>query len=115
MAQISPRKIATAIAITGLVQRPRIAGEFGPLNTESALGRKERAVSSIARRKDTIEQIKAGAHSTHDVLRSTYTHEIARLMLGQQADRRCRDGMKQFLPFTDAQATHSKTVEGHRI
>src|SRR5215831_11384686 len=115
MAQISPREVATAIAIAGLIQRPRIAGEFGALNTEFPLRRKKRAVSSVASRKDAIEQIKTGANSPHDILRSTYTHKIAWPRFGQQSRRRCCDGVKYLLPFTHAQAAHSKAVEGHRI
>src|SRR5262245_36903539 len=104
MAQVGPRKVATAIAVAGLIQRSRIAGEFGALDTELALRGKERAVSSVARRQDTIEQIKTGADGTHYVLGSAHTHEITWPRFGQQADRGCRDGMKQLLPFTHAQA-----------
>ena len=60
MTQVGARKIAAAVAVAGLIEGPGIVGEFRTLNSNFARRREERAIPSVASRKDAIEQIKAG-------------------------------------------------------
>ncbi len=55
MTQITAREMATAVAVTKLIHRTRVAGELGPLDADLSCGGEKGPVTGISSRKDTIE------------------------------------------------------------
>ena len=82
MAQIGAGEVATAVALAGLIDWPRIARELGPLDAELSLEGKESASTGVSGGKDAIEEVVAAPNGKDQILRFSDPHEIAGPLLG---------------------------------
>src|SRR5581483_8278157 len=101
-------------ARAAVLERPRVAREPGVAEVETALAREGAAGASGAGREDAVEHVDAARDHLEHPLRVADPHEVARLLLRQEAGRRGRRLEHRLTVLPHAQPADRVAVEVER-
>ena len=104
MPNVRAREGLAGIAIAGLINRSLIARKSCVHQVETSLGRKRGVMPRQAGRQDAIEDVDAAQDAVDQVFGRTDSHQVARLVLGQQRRDHIQHGVHLVFGFAHRQA-----------
>ena len=114
MPQISSRNGRTGHALTFRVERSLVIDVLRVLNVNLADAGEERPVARVSSRHHAIEHVDAGRDRVHQILRRAHSHQIPRLVRGQERRGEVDDVEHLLLRLPNGDAAEGDAVEVDR-
>ncbi len=114
MVQVGARIIARRRTRALRIERRRIVRVHRVAQVDRPAPRIGEPVPPVARRQHAIEHVDAAPHGLDQVQRRADTHEVARLRLRQEWQRRIERRQHQVVPLADRETADRITFEIHR-